>query len=141
MRLEDFRTREAMWQYMWHARRFMQENLPFWEMRPADNLVTREAADYGGAEVFAKPGRIYAIYLPNATAGGQLDLRGAPGAYQLRWFNPRTGAFAGAAVEDAAGRVINLGQPPAAAGEDWVILVTIANNLTPVQWLPLVLTR
>lgn len=141
MRLEDFRTREAMWQYMWHARRFMQENLPFWEMRPADNLVTREAADYGGAEVFAKPGRIYAIYLPNATAGGQLDLRGAPGAYRLRWFNPRTGAFAGAAVEGAAGRVINLGQPPTAAGEDWVILVTIANNLTPVQWLPLVLTR
>ena len=70
--------------YVLHARRFL-EALPFWEMEPADQLVTGAATisvtqnrgrkTYSmGAQVFTKPGEIYAIYLPQAQDGAALDL-------------------------------------------------------------------
>ncbi len=39
-RTESLKTpeREKLWRYLWHARRFMEDNLPFWEMEPADGL-------------------------------------------------------------------------------------------------------
>jgi hypothetical protein len=41
LNLEDFRTREEMWAYARHARRFLEENVPFWLMAPADELLRR----------------------------------------------------------------------------------------------------
>ncbi|HKX46584.1 MAG TPA: hypothetical protein VJP77_07765, partial [Planctomycetota bacterium] len=61
--LEDFRTREAMWTAMRHARAFLAP-LPIWRMAPADALLAGEAAAFGGGEVFAEPGHVYAVYLP-----------------------------------------------------------------------------
>ena len=85
---DSFKTpeREKLWTYVRHARRFL-EALPFWEMEPADQLVTGAATisvtqnrgrkTYAmGAQVFTKPGEIYAIYLPQAQDGAALDLSG-----------------------------------------------------------------
>ncbi len=121
--LEDFRTRETMWEQMGHARRFMVQELPFHEMEPADGLVTGESPSYGGAEVFAKIGTVYAIYLPQASPSGSLNLIGAPGTYRKRWFDPRTGAYAGTTQTVSGGQNLPLGSPPYASGEDWVVLV------------------
>lgn len=123
MRLEDFRTRQKMWDFTWYARRFMQENLPFWEMAPADNLLTGETDLYNGGQVFAKAGDVYAIYLPEATPVGSLNLTGVSGTFTKRWFNPRTGGFEGAVSTVTAGGIVSLGSPPNDSSEDWVILL------------------
>ena len=72
--VDTFKTpeREKLWRYTWHARRFVERNLPFWEMEPNDALVSgaatvtvrqvRERSHQLGAQVFAKPGEVYAIW-------------------------------------------------------------------------------
>ncbi len=138
VRLEDFRTREEMWDYTWYARQFMQDNLPFWEMEPADNLLNYSSASYGPGQVFAKAGQIYAIYLPDASATAQLNLSGTTGTFQQRWYNPRTGQFAGSPITISGNQLINLGPAPADGSEDWVILLTNSDiqPSTPTPTLP-----
>ena len=70
----DTKEREALWKYTWYARKFLEENTPFWEMDPADDLVAGASTiEIGvgkgkpsalGAQVFVKPGQVYAVYLP-----------------------------------------------------------------------------
>ena len=144
MRMEDFSTRKMMWDYTWYARRFMQEHLPFWEMEPADDLLTGETLLYNGGEVFAKAGDVYAIFLPQATNSGVLDLTGSPGTFSQQWFNPRTGAFEGAVTMITGGTAVALGNPPRDSSEDWVVLLKRENSLrldgvpTNLTFLPIV---
>ncbi len=119
----DFRQREAMWQAMRHARHFMQRELPFWRMSPADNLVSGENSAFGGAEVFAAHGEVYAVYLPNASGQAQIDLSGTDGNYSLRWFNPENGDFEGEETRASGGQTVPLGQPPSRSNDDWVVLI------------------
>ena len=88
-----------MFGFMRIARQFMADNLPFWEMAPADNLLSGENSTLGGGEVFAKAGEVYAVYLPNASnSNATLDLTGdtrgrpeprmAADLFSQRWFNP-----------------------------------------------------
>jgi hypothetical protein len=59
--------------------------LPFWRMQPFSGVT-------GDAVALAEPGKAYVAYLPH---GGSLtlDLTEARGAFNARWFNPRTGKF------------------------------------------------
>lgn len=135
---DSFKTpqREALWEYTWHARAFMEQNLPFWEMQPADELVEGEAtlavgAGRGktfplGAQVFAKRGQVYAIYLPVGNPAGTLDLNGFSGRFEKRWFNPRTGQFVGEPTIVQGGAALPLGTPPPQPAEDWVVLIKSA---------------
>lgn len=121
--LEDFRTREAMWRTMWYARRFMEDNLPFWAMEPADALLSGESEAFGGGEVFAYHDEIFAVYLPAANPSGVLQAA-AGREYRLRWYDPRTGEFAGEAVSVvASAEGLPLGAPPHSPDGDWVVLV------------------
>lgn len=131
VQIEDFRTRQLMWGFMATARRFMVENLPFWEMAPADALLTGENEVYGGGEVLAKPGDSYAIYLPSAQPAGVLDLSAAPSAFRLRWFNPRSGAFEGEGLVVQGGGMVELGGPPVEPAEDWVVLLQLVEPARP----------
>ena len=74
-------------------------------------------------QVLAKPGEAYAVYLPEARQGGTLDLSADSGMYVLRWYNPRTGKFVGAANKIASGARVPLGKPPIADGDDWAVLI------------------
>lgn len=86
LQTDSFNTaeREKLWRYLWYARRFMEENLPYWEMEPADSLSTggatipvgigRGRSVQLGPQVFAKRGEVYAIYLPTCETTGSLDL-------------------------------------------------------------------
>ena len=125
LNVEEFRTRAEMWAYAAHARRFLEENTPFWLMAPADALLSGEAGDYGGGEVLAQPGEVYAVYLPSAARPATLA---APdGDYTLRWYDPRTGEFIGLPLAlSAAGGALPLGLPPGNTAGDWVALVTAA---------------
>lgn len=122
--LEDFRRYERLWTYTRHARSFVEENLPFWDMEPQDELLTGESqGDYGGGQVYAKPGEVYAVYLPNATSTGTLDLSAVSGSFQKRWYNPRMGSFEGAVQTVSGSGKRSLGAPPSSPSSDWVVLL------------------
>jgi hypothetical protein len=118
MRTEDFRTRRKMYRYTRIAREMMQAALPFWRMQPADDLYTGDTT----AEVFAEAGSAYAVYLADASSPGTLAVE--PGDYQLQWFDPRNGEYAGEPQVISAGATVALGTAPSAADEDWVVLLT-----------------
>ncbi|MCB9667056.1 MAG: DUF5060 domain-containing protein [Myxococcales bacterium] len=121
IRAEDFREREPMWKYTTIARKFLLEHLPFFEMEPDDSLLSDESGDAG--QVFAKKDDVYALYLPNASDTGTLDLSGATGSFNQSWFNPRTGEFEGNAKTVSGGSPLVLGSAPDAADDDWVVLI------------------
>jgi hypothetical protein len=121
--LEDFRRYGELWAYTRHARTFMEDNLPFWEMQPQDGLLLGESSDYGGGQVFTKASEVYAVYLPNASSTGTLDLSGASGSFQKRWYNPRSGAFEGSTQAVSGGTITSLGAPPSSTSSDWVVLI------------------
>ncbi len=135
LRTDSFKTpeREKLWTYLWHARRFMEENLPFWEMEPADELSNGGATiavGIGkgksiplGPQVFAKRGEVYAVYLPTCSSTGTLDLTDLKGVAQQRWFDPRKGVFAGTAGQISGGARRELGWPPSDSASDWVVLI------------------
>ncbi len=127
----DFRKYEPLWRYMACARLFIMQHLPFWEMEPANELLTGAAVFHGkhnriAGHVFAKPGECYAVYLPIAQPTGTLDLTGDTGEFILRWYDPRAGAFTENETTISAGHPLQLGPPPEKPGRDWVVLITRA---------------
>jgi len=120
---EDFRRYDDLWVWTWYARKFMEENLPFWEMEPMDELLKGPAAADPRSQVFAKPGEVYAVYLPVASKGAALDLSEAPGAFDIRWYNPRTGDFEGQKNTVSGGKPVGLVPPPGSPSDDWAVLV------------------
>ena len=78
---EDWRSREKLWDQTRVAIEFFQQYLPFAQMTPSDALTSREG-DY----CFAKPGEVYAVYLPD---GGSTELTLEKGRYTVQWFDPR----------------------------------------------------
>lgn len=109
------------------VRRFMVRagmQVPNVEVVPVGKVRLRMAnATYEmGAQVYAVPGRVYAIYLPSTRETGTLDLTGAPGGFRVRWYNPRTGEFVGAPRSVTGGAKLPLGPPPADPGRDWTVL-------------------
>jgi len=80
----------------------------------------------------AKPGGIYAIYLP---AGGStsLDLGNSSATFSIQWYNPRNAGplQTGSKTEITGPGQVSIGQPPSdgdqpaqpTAGKDWVALV------------------
>ncbi|QDU75786.1 Putative endoglucanase [Bremerella volcania] len=121
---EDFRSRDKSWDYCRIALDFFQQNdIPFWDMK---NMDQRLESDSGSKVTycFAKPGTIYLAYLG---AGGQakLDLTKDNQAYQVSWFNPRTGGKLqpGSVTEVKGGTVVSLGNPPEDASQDWLAVL------------------
>ncbi|MDF9798848.1 hypothetical protein OKW21_004111 [Catalinimonas alkaloidigena] len=151
LNMEDWRSRDALWDYTRHAMDFYKNNdIPFWEMENANNM-TRSEKDF----VYANNGELYVIYLPSG-GGAALNLQNNTGTYTVDWYNPRTGGnlqkgkemqveqtyarepasvlsalpnikkprVQGGNVTEVTGPGwINLGMPPGDVKEDWVILV------------------
>ncbi|MCG2590847.1 DUF5060 domain-containing protein [Rhodohalobacter sulfatireducens] len=124
---------DALWDYTWYARSFMQENLPFHQMQPMDERVSNESTltvgegdgvtSEMGAQVFAKPGEIYAVYYPASESTGSVDLTDMSGEVTMQWFNPRTGEFEGEVFTSEGGTEVEPGSVPSDPGEDWVLLI------------------
>ncbi|NJL30504.1 MAG: hypothetical protein HC898_02100 [Phycisphaerales bacterium] len=163
--LENFREFEQVWRETWFARKFLEENTPFWEMQStlpnpnstptpdddwtsADTLIRGEDTDFGGAEVFFKPGQVYAIYLPDASnddnpntmgefqnnvnGSPELDLRDYAGLeFTGRWYNPRTGEFVGDPFSLLGGKWASLGASPDGFQNtnDWALMVQVVENI------------
>jgi len=150
---EDWRSRDALWDYTRYAMEFYRDNqIPFWDMEN-ENGLTRSEKDF----VFADPGEVYVIYIPDGGAS-TLNLENNSGTYSVAWFNPRKGGALqqgrvlevpetysrepasvlsgvpdikspvvrrGSVVEVTGPGQVSLGIPPVESEEreDWVILV------------------
>lgn len=110
--LEDFRSRDRMWEQTKHALEFFRRHLPFANMEPAN-----DRAD--GPLVLAKGDEVVAAYLPE---GGEARLRLGAGAYRVQWFNPRSGGALVRGNRVEGGGAVSIGAAP--AGGDWVAVVT-----------------
>ena len=133
--VESFKTpeRAALWKSTRIARTFMEENLPFWLMEPADDKVIGESTlTVGrgkgdtfelGAQVFDLPGITTAIYYPTTRQPGRIDLSDYSGRLKMRWFNPRTGEFEGRAKSLTGGFPYSPDRAPSDEHEDWVVLI------------------
>ena len=121
---QDFRSRDKSWDYCRIALDFFRaEKIPFSEMASANALVGNTKDD-NDKFCFAKAGELYLVYLPNGGAT-ELDLTGAKGTFTVKWFNPRTGGdFMNGSVKSIeGGKPAALGNAPADAAEDWLIVV------------------
>ncbi len=124
---EDFRSRDNYWDYCRYALQFFRNNIPFWEMSN-DNALSSATDDY----CFYKAGQCYIVYLKN---GGTttLDLSGATGNFEVKWYDPRNGgALQNGSVTQVAGgsASASLGNPPGDNSSDWTILVRYTSGGT-----------
>ncbi len=108
---------EPVWTELGGTRAFM-ESLPFWEMDSHDEVI-----ESGTAFCLAKPGEVYALYLP--TGGSVTVSLPANRNFEIAWWNPangRDGRFQN-------GRQVNGGlrrfTPP--ADGDWALRIQIVN--------------
>ena len=113
---------------MHRARAFM-EQMPFTQMVPANNLLSGTTA-----YLLAKPGEIYAAYLPQ---GGtiQLNLSGTDNTFVATWFDPRSGASQSAgSVTGGATRSFS-----APNTNDWALRLQAGGGggYNNALWLPL----
>lgn len=123
LNLEDWRSRENMWNQTRMALDFFRQHLPFTQMTPQDAL-TSQTDDY----VLAQPGLVYAVYRPN---GGAATLNLAGGTYAVQWYNPHTGgALQHGSVSTVTGPGLkSIGAPPGPG--DWVGLIRYASGGSP----------
>jgi hypothetical protein len=116
--MEDWRSRDRMWDYTRHALQFFRQHLPFPEMQQEEGLLS------GPGFVLVKKGELLAVYLPKAEKV-ELDLKDYPGTYQIQWYNPRAGGDLqeGSGGEVKGGGKALIGEPPADPDKDWAVIV------------------
>ncbi|MEM9674079.1 MAG: malectin domain-containing carbohydrate-binding protein [Bacteroidota bacterium] len=115
--LQDYRSRDKMWDFTRYALQFFNQHLPFWEMTPNNNLVNK-------GWCLAKAGEVYAVYLER---GGSTNVSlGSNGTkYDVRWYNPRSGGNlqTGSKATLTATGSVSVGNPPNSSNQDWVVLL------------------
>ncbi len=118
---EDWRSRDHLWDLTRYALEFFHQYLTFTEMQHHDELTSAED-DF----CFAKPGQIYAVYLPD---GGttNLDLATSSGTFTIQWYNPRTGGklLKGTISEITGPGLTDIGPPPEDTDKDWIALIKL----------------
>jgi hypothetical protein len=118
---EDWRSRDHIWDLTRYALEFFHQYLPFTEMTHHDELTSGKD-NY----CFAKPGQIYAVYLPS---GGttDLDLGASSATFSVQWFNPRIGSplQAGTIAEITGPGAVAIGCPPQETDKDWLALIKL----------------
>lgn len=121
LNLEDFRSRERMWNQTRFALEFFQKHVPFHEMDVRNDLVKGKKA-----QCLAKERELFVVYLPE---GGEatLNIGQRNREYDFYWYNPRTGGKLIKAeyllTKDAKG--IQIPKPPKEANQDWVALIRL----------------
>jgi hypothetical protein len=89
----------------------------WWKAEPHDELVD------GGNYCLAKPGEIYAVYLPR---GGKVTVRLQPGRYAASWWNAGTGEKV--TLPSVAVAASSWTSPAVAGGSDWALLLQRERN-------------
>ncbi len=116
--MEDWRSRDRMWDYTRHALNFFQRHIPFHEMQSIEGITSLPAY------VLAKEDEIMAAYFPQA-GKIELDLNDFKGEYSVQWYNPRTGGelLEGSVKSVTGAQKVSIGTPPDDSEKDWVVMV------------------
>ena len=117
---QDFRSRDLFWDQNRYARTFFEEQLPYWEMQPADEL-TPDTSSY----CLAKIDEVYAVYVRPGSQKTSLDFGQTNQNFSVSWYDPRNGgALKEGSISSISGSGLqSLGNPPEKHTEDWVVLV------------------
>jgi len=93
-------------------RKFFEDNLPWWQMKPANEVIRS-----GKACALALEGKCYAAYLAETQ---RIVISLAPGRYSATWFNPRSGGYK-PIQKKVSGGTWRSPNPPGPG--DWVLLI------------------
>ncbi|WP_185783578.1 DUF5060 domain-containing protein [Croceivirga lutea] len=117
---EDFRSRDLFWDQNRHALHFFENEIPFWEMAAANELL----GEHPGF-CFAKRNEVYVVYLPMGTKTSSLDLGSSGELFSVQWYDPRNGGalVQGSILQVEANGRVNFGPPPKETNKDWIALV------------------
>ena len=119
---EDFRSRDIFWDQNRFARQFFEDHLPFWKMKPVDEL-TSDTTSY----CLTAEGEVYAVYLPTSQQTPSLNLGDSGKEFSVMWYNPRQGGDlqTGSVSKVLASNNTPIGYPPADREKDWVAIVKV----------------
>ncbi|MCB0843960.1 MAG: DUF5060 domain-containing protein, partial [Bacteroidetes bacterium] len=138
--LQNYRSRDKLYEHTLFALDFFRDYLPFQEMTNLDSLIGNPNHN-GGEYCFGKAGEIYAVYMDN---GGPIDLmiEGDTAVYSVQWYNPRTGEGLtnGEFTQVNGPGLVNLGNPPVNSNDDWVALVKKTTPFTSKSYSSLCIT-
>ncbi len=117
--LEDFRSRDHVWDRTKIAIDFFQDHLPFQTMSAQQKLIAS-----GNGFCMAKTGDVYAVYQFQGESV-VLDLSSAAGEYTVHWFDPvHGGKLQNGTLSTVSGSAqTNLGQPENDHDHDWIAVL------------------
>ncbi|MBT3384756.1 MAG: DUF5060 domain-containing protein [Prolixibacteraceae bacterium] len=117
---QDFRSRDLFWDQNRHAKTFFENYIPFWKMKPTDELTT-DTISY----CFSEPGEIYVVYLHQGMETTSLLMGNSLKKYSVKWYDPRNGGglMDGTVKSVIANGTMALGNSPDEKTNDWVILI------------------
>ena len=128
MTLQDFRSRDLMWDQNRHALEFFSRNeIPFWNMTNANYLLLS-----GNNWCLAHTNRDFlVVYLRNG-GSDSIDLSDTNSSYLVQWFDPRNGGGLklGTKQSIAPKSSQSLGEAPDAPERDWVVLLRPCSDCT-----------
>lgn len=122
---ENWHLRDELWSLTAIALSFFDRYLPWWQMEPASNLLSRTE----GAFAMRKRGEVYAVYIDDITQGVSLNLTDDSATYSVHWFDPSKGGelMQGSVALVEGGAVVQLAGPPvnhtSKITTDWVVLL------------------
>lgn len=120
---QDWRSRDQMWDYTRYALDFFNDQIPFWEMQSADNLVSN-------GYCFAKSNEYYVVYIENGNTPPTIDLPNLD--FELGWYDPRNGGALIGNSTISGTNSFSLPASPNAANDDWILLLTSTAVSLPV---------
>lgn len=117
---EDFRSRDLFWDQNRYALQFFQTYIPFWEMAPANHLLSN-----GQGYCFAKENEVYVVFLPMEEETTSIDLGTSGNEFSIQWYDPRNGdALQEGSIKSlSATGIVSLGYAPTERNKDWVVLL------------------
>lgn len=116
--LQNFRSRDLWWDQCRNATRFFEKyDIPFWDMKNNDALVTTES-DY----CFYKDREIYLLLIKDKKT---TSVNLPEGQYTVSWYNPQNGGSVQKGSQDIlwGGSKVSVGNAPGAVNRDWVVLI------------------
>jgi hypothetical protein len=117
---QDFRSRDLFWDQNRYARRFFEKHIPFWKMKPADELTIDDQSF-----CLAAKDEIYVVYLKSGQETTSLQLGDSGKAFAVRWYDPRNGGDLqlGSLHNVVGNGIVSVGIPPKEKQKDWVVLI------------------
>jgi hypothetical protein len=117
---EDFRSRDLFWDQNRYARRFFENQIPFWKMAPADELTTDDQSF-----CLAAKDEVYVVFLKSGQETTSIELGDSEKQFAVKWYDPRNGGdLQQGSIQSVVGKgIVSIGNPPLEKQKDWVALI------------------